>query len=291
MGRRKPAAAFSLFSFQDIVTSVTAILILVMLILSVELVSRRRQQAIADPEVTRRQLAATVEKLESLAVGLRSEVASRREKKPFLTAEVAQRQLERVREECDETRRRLNETRRTQAMVAGLRQKSDDLAKTHADDAERVTRLRQEADDDRQKADRAEEANRKETVRQANRRREVAGRPESGTELVYNPKKGSDYTTWLVELSGAGLTVVLLGGDRREQLGAALVDGSPAVRWIGELRPDRDYCLLLVRPSSSATLEEEFSKRLQDGGIRYGIDLIGEDQTVRDGSKTSPRAS
>lgn len=142
--------------------------------------------------------------------------------------------------------------------------------------------------DDRQQADQIEEANRKETDRQSKRKREIGDTPRSGTELVYNPQANSDRRAWLVELSAAGITAVLLGGDRTEQLGAGITEGSLAASWIDELVPEGDYCLLLVRPSASNSLEAEVSQRLRDADIRYGIDLIGEDQAVRDGSKTSP---
>lgn len=291
MGRRKPAAAFSLFSFQDIVTSVTAILILVMLLLSIELVSRRRQQAASDPNTTRRQMAATAKQLETLAVRMREEVAARRERRPSRSMEAAQRELARVRAECDATQRRLEEIRQTQAAVAVLREQSEALASAHAADADRLAQLMRQVEEDRLQADRGEEANREERERQTVRRREVVDRPRSGTELVYNPQAGSKHRAWLVELSAAGITAVLLGGDRTERLGLTVSDGSAARHWIDELNPDLDYCLLLIRPSCSASLDEEVSTQLRDKGIRHGIDLIGEDQTVRDGTKSAPPPS
>lgn len=291
MGRRKRAAAFSLFSFQDIITSVTAILILVMLLLSIELVSRRRQQAARDPDTTRRQMVATVARLESLTAGLRDEVTARRAKRPVRSREAAQRELTRVREEFEATRRRHDETVETQVTAVRLRKDAEAVAAARAGDVEKVAQLERQVEVDRQQADRVEDANQKEKGRQAKRKSEIADTPRSGTELVYNPQEDSNRRAWLVELSGAGITAVLLGGDRNEKLGVDVSDGSPAARWIDELTPSGDYCLLLLRPSTPSDLDEDMSVRLRDKGIRYGVDLIGEDQTVRDGTKTAPRPS
>jgi len=288
MGRRKPSAAFSLFSFQDIITSVTAILILVMLLLSIELVTRRRQQAATDPDVTRRQMTATAENLESLVAGLRLEVTARRAKRSTRTREQAAREFTRVQAELDATRGHLDETTQTRAAVTRLHAGAQAVASANAANDIRLAQLERQMNDDRQQADQIEEANRKETDRQSKRKREIGDAPRSGTELVYNPQANSDGRAWLVELSAAGITAVLLGGDRTEQLGAGISEGSLAASWIDKLVPDGDYCLLLVRPSASNSLEAEVSQRLRDAGIRYGIDLIGEDQAVRDGSKTSP---
>jgi ABC-type transport system involved in cytochrome bd biosynthesis fused ATPase/permease subunit len=192
MGRRKRAAAFSLFSFQDIITSVTAILILVMLLLSIELVSRRRQQAATDPDTTRRQMAATVAKLESLTAGLRDEVTARRAKRPVRSREAAQRELTRVREEFEATHRRHDETLETQVTVLRLRKDAEAVAAARAGDVEKVAQLERQTEADRQQADRLEDANRKEKDRQAKRKRDIADTPRSGTELVYNPQADSN---------------------------------------------------------------------------------------------------
>jgi hypothetical protein len=90
-------------------------------------------------------------------------------------------------------------------------------------------------------------------------------------------------------LSADGATAVLLGGDRIERLGHDVHTGVAATDWIGALTADGDYCLLLVRPSAPKHLGRLLERRLGDAGIRFGIDLIGEDQTVRDGSRPAPK--
>jgi hypothetical protein len=289
MGRRKPSAAFSLFSFQDIVTSVTAILILVMILLTVELVTRRRQQATSNPDVTRRQLEATVSRLEALVSQTRDAVAARRAQRPHLTPEAAEGELARMLADLNAARRRLAETERTRNAVSHLLATAETRAAASAADAERLAALQRQMEADKAESDRLETDNRKEKERQEKRRREIADTPRSGTELVFNPPADSDRRAWLVELSADGATAVLLGGDRIERLGHDVHTGVAATDWIGALTADGDYCLLLVRPSAPKHLGRLLERRLGDAGIRFGIDLIGEDQTVRDGSRPAPK--
>lgn len=287
MGRRKPTAAFSLFAFQDIITSVSAILILVMLLLTIELVTRRRQQAATDPAASRRQIAATADKLESLVVQLRDDVAERKAQRPTRSLVNAQAERERVQKELEATQRRLGETRRARDAASKHTAEVETEATERADEIQLLTDLETQLETDSREAETLDQANRLEQERQEKRKREIADTPRSGTELVFNPPADSDRRAWLVELSGDGVTVVLLGGDRTERLGRDAAPGSRFGRWLSELTPDGDYCLLLVRPSASDDVEQEVQRGLSDAGIRHGIDLIGEDQTVRDGSKTT----
>ncbi|MCE9629118.1 MAG: hypothetical protein K8S94_00155 [Planctomycetia bacterium] len=290
MGRRKPAAAFSLFSFQDIITSVTAILILVMILLTIELVTRQRHQATNSPDATRRHIDATVTRLESIASRLRNEVAARRAQQTPHTLQEARDVLAATQANLTDARLRLAETQRTRNAVARLLATAEEEAATHAADAERLAKLQRQSDEDCEECDRLESANRTEQERQENRKREIAEKPRSGTELVFNPPADSDRKAWLVELSGDGATVVLLGGNRTQRLGADTDAGSATEGWIAGLKPEGDYCLLLVRPSAAKGLGRDIEQRLNDAGIRFGIDLIGEDQAVRDGSTTKNRA-
>jgi hypothetical protein len=286
MGRRKPAAAFSLFSFQDIITSVTAILILVMILLTIELVTRQRHQATTNPEATRRHIDATATRLESVASRLRDEVAARRAQRTPHTAQEAREVLAAVQADLTAARLRLDETLRTHDAVARLLATAEAEAAAHATFAEQLATYQRQMDEDREESDRLEAANRKEQDRQETRKREIAETPRSGTELVFNPPTDSDRRAWLVELSGDGATVAMLGTDRTERLGHDTDAGSAAEGWVAGLTPEGDYCLLLVRPSATKGLGKEIERRLDDAGIRFGIDLIGEDQTVRDGSRT-----
>ena len=57
MRKRSNKQAFSLFAFQDIITGVTAIILLFTLLLVLELVTRKATQATAAPSASAQQLA------------------------------------------------------------------------------------------------------------------------------------------------------------------------------------------------------------------------------------------
>lgn len=289
MGRRKPAVAFSLFSFQDIITSVSAILILVMLLLTIELVTRRRQQGATDPAESRRQIAASAEKLQALAAELRDEFATRRTQRPGRSLEAARQERERVMAELESVKRRLGETRRMREAAHAHVAAIEADARARVGEIAAIEGLEKQLAEDRREVEQLDEANRIERERQEKRRHEIVDAPRSGTELVFNPPVESDRRAWLVEVSGDGIVVVLLGGDRTERLGGETGPGSRYARWLSELTEDGDYCLLLVRPSVADETEQGVEQALTDAGVRFGIDLIGEDQVVRDGSKLTAR--
>lgn len=290
MRRRKPVAAFSLFSFQDIVTSVTAILILVMLLLSVELVSRRRSQAASDPEAVHRDRAATVEKLDEQVARLREELATRRSQGSSRTRASAERDLAAAREELEASRRHLAESVATREAAARVRAEKEALAEVTAGGVREIARLEQAVADDDARTARMEKANEAESERQDRRRREIADAERAATELVFSTPASSDRRAWLVELSRGGVTVLLLGSGLAQPLGAALGAGSRFGQWCDGLTPQGDYCLVLERPSADDELGKDVQERLRDRGIPFGIDLVGEDQAVRDGSARSDKA-
>lgn len=287
MGRRKHAAAFSLFSFQDIITSVTAILILVMILLTIELVTRRRSEAVDDLGVTSEQIAAASVHLESLAGKLHEEVDARRAGRTIRTLAAARIELARMERELSATSARLTETRRVRDVVSAKARDAEGIAAANAKAAESLASLLTATESDMREAERLEKANAIEKERQEARRSEIGDSPRVGTELVFHPLADSSRRAWLVELSGAGVTAVLLGGDRSERFQPDAEAGSGFPRWVGMLDSMKDYCLLLVRPSATDMLESEVERTLIDAGIRYGIDFIGEEQAVRDGSKSA----
>ncbi|NCY17475.1 MAG: MFS transporter [Actinobacteria bacterium] len=113
---------------------------------------------------------------------------------------------------------------------------------------------------------------------------EIADGERAGTELVFSTPANSDRRAWLVELSRDGITALLLGSGRTERLGVDAGAGSRFATWCGGLTPQGDYCLLLERPSAADQLRTDAEERLKERCVPFGIELVGEEQTVRDGS-------
>jgi regulator of replication initiation timing len=281
--RRRSTAAFSLFSFQDIITSVTAILILLVLILALELVTRRKQAAASDPSVSRAALAEAVSALEAL-VGQLASVVPPDEPRPM---------VRRTRSELERDVRVVEDQARQAAADAELARAVEDRAQslaaaavTRLDDAreirEDVGRMKEEAARVDEEATKLALDNEREADRLAKKQEELVQQPSQGAELVFNAPEDRDTQAWIIEVSSDGLTVVKLGTNKRRQLGADTGPESATANWLSELNPGRDHALILIRPSG-VDIVDDIRESLREAEISFGIDLIGEDQVVRDG--------
>lgn len=281
--RRRAAAAFSLFSFQDIITSVTAILILMVLILALELLTRRQDAAAADTTVSRASLQNAAATLEALVVQLSAVVPS---DNPRPLVMRTRSELERDVRIIEDQAQQAASDAETARVIEG---RAKALAAAAAARLEEVQDVRDEVDRVKEMAAKvAEEAkklsleNEQEADRQAKKLEEIVDEPSPGAELVFNAPDDSGTQAWIVEVSSDGLTVVKLGTNKKQTLGADTGPGSASSAWVLELKPRQDHALILVRPSGVDRVES-IRERLSDAGISFGIDFIGEDQVVRDG--------
>lgn len=278
MEKRRSQAAFSLFSFQDIITSVTAILILIMLLLTLEMISRRRMDAVADPTITRRHLETIIDSLEGLASRLRDDVAKAtqdlvaRKSRAELDADMRKSETE-----LAVASARLTETQRTRTAVALARREADERAAQMESQRDVLAAVAADAERDREEADRLERANQQAHDGEMQRRR-------SGAELVFNPPQQAGRRSWMLVIHGDGIDAFHLGAERQESLGLDTGLGSALARWIEKLDREGDQCLLLLRPSADHELVVHIESALDAVGVPYGMDLVGEEQTVRIGS-------
>jgi len=282
--RNRSRAAFSLFAFQDIITAVTAIMILLVLILTLELITRKHQASAADPKTSRVALTATIASLEKLVGTL---VASVPPDDPRPLARRTKAELERdVRIVEDQAAQAAADAEAAKAVEGRARA----LAAAGIARLQDAEELRKETAAIEQEAARAESEaknialeNERETERLAQRRQELVEQPSPGAELVFNAPQDFDRQAWIVEVSEDGLTVVRLGTNKRQELGGDLEAGSKAAAWAAGLDPASDHALVLVRPSG-VDREDAIRALLGDEDIPFGVDFIGEDQVVRDGT-------
>lgn len=281
--RRRSGPAFSLFSFQDIITSVTAILILFVLILALELVTRRYDEAAADSEMSRSALRQSAEALEGVILRLRDLIPAD-ETMPL--SPKTQGELERdVRILQDQARQAVAAAesaraveQRARALAAEAVVKLQGIQELRGD----INRMREDAAVFNDEAAKLALDNANEADRLAQRREELAEQPSRGAELVFNAPVNSERQAWIVEVSSDGFVVVKLGTNERRVLGSDVGPGSEVGDWVAELDPDRDHALILVRPSGIEG-NADVREMLSDAGVSFGIDFIGEGQVVRDG--------
>ncbi|MBW3599839.1 MAG: hypothetical protein KY475_21530 [Planctomycetes bacterium] len=263
---RRPA--FSLFAFQDIITSVTGVVILTTLLLTLELIQRELASAAHVPPQVHATLSREIEE--------------------------AERELGRMMEEVRRSEQKLADVEavaggRIEATIAQLRQEIvqlRDAASRWNSQEQLLAKQRDQLRAENRQLD-PKQVELAQLQREAVRAREKIEELRNSNRLIYNPVAGSGKTAWLVDLSPERLLVAAVGRTEPPvQLSASASSWqrSNFVRWLADRDPRIDYFVLLVRPDAT-DVYEEVRTILELRNFDLGIDLIGSDATVVDPSK------
>ncbi len=282
MTRKKRNAAFSLFSFQDIITAVTAILILILLIMTLSLIRQKENRAASSGSTARnaiRKLASDLlrernrllEETQKLKQNksiqrsrneLESEITSKREKLNQLQSEYdAVEKIKRVNKRIEnQLQKKINSLTEQFDQLKLIKSETDDLKKQVIDIKQRnlLERERQKNQKDRAL---------------------IEGRP-IGDILTFNTSNKNGLQPWLLNINSDGLTAHQIGTKNPISLGND-AKSKEFGRWLSSRDRTRDHCLILVRPSGITSLPA-IRERLEIAGIPFGIDLVAEDAFVRD---------
>lgn len=264
-GRSGPAV--SLFAFQDIITCVSGIIIVMVLILALELIERPQLASGATSEDQR----------------IHEAIASAEERLRELTAG-SQESDELIRDLTSASPVQLHQDiALAQATLAALRRELDEQAAKSGKLATASVGLaaeRQEREKESDALDRAARINR-ELERQL-QRESRQNRP------VYALPRGTTKSGWLVVLESRQVTVAPLGQSARPMHFArkpgSLFGGSAARQFLGWLRQQpsaNSYFLVLIRPNAVAEFDE-IETALTAGGYSFGFDVVGQDQLLID---------
>jgi hypothetical protein len=277
--RARRQAAVSLFAFQDIITSVTAIMILFVLILTLELVSRsQRLGTKAEDRRVARELRAAVDALRSQAESLRGDQEAAAQA-ALRAAGLSTTEIRRRQDEADRATHLLAEENAllaAQARTALAEQRSAESslgAQTLADAGDRAAHAT--AMD--QRAAEMEKANHRERGRQESCR-EVAVLPAAAT-LVFNPDPESSRQPVLVDVSAHGLAVLDQAGSTRRYDWSSIRPSTDFARWLSGLDADSQYVVILLRPSA-IDRDDLVRKAVTDAGLNVGLELVGESTQV-----------
>src|SRR5690606_22558959 len=234
MARRKPhRPVFSLFSFQDIITSVTGVILLTTLLLTLSLV----QQALTAP-TSAPQVDASIER----------------------EIEAAEQELRQLTQELQRNQRRLEDLETVAAggietTVEALEQEVERLQKTWS----RLTAQEQAIQTEKEKLQLENQKLEPQREELAQLRRDAAAtraKIESlrkANRLIYNPAVGSNKTAWLIDLSAERMLVAQLGRKappERFTPPSTLGRMPEFERWLKRRDPRTDYFVLLVRPDA-----------------------------------------
>ena len=283
MSRRRRASgpAISLFSFQDIITSVTAILILLVLILTLELISRVSDRGVAsEHRQIASQLRASLTRLRKQAEGLRHTVTDNR-----------QESLERAGFSHLETTRRIEaaerDLRESEAEIRKLDGKKQDArAELRAAERDLVDAGEPQGDAIQEQSAAIEEraieietSNASEEQRQESQQRKQANPSGAGT-LVFNPDPDSTRRPSLIELSADGVVVLPAGKSEARRFGWGLLGPRTAfLNWLDGIDKQRHYVVIILRPSGLPRYDA-VREAVRGKGIDLGVELVGEDMQV-----------
>jgi len=273
MSRRgRETVAFSLFSFQDIIMSVTGIMILVTLILALELIQYKEtsqdqrtrelvhslQDAVADAQQWQEAVLRNQARMKELQDSL-SRGATR-------LSELAGIDLRRLRDE-----------------VADLEQQNENLDR-ELTDLERQSREaeRQEEETKRLQEELAEgEPALEQLIEEIQQKRESLEELKKSKRVIYNRSPGDEKTPWLVEITDAELIAAEAGMSGRPQTFSEV----PAFAvWLAQRDPNAEYFVLLVKPEGIAKYAAA-RQVLRRGGFDMGYDLLAADQEAIDPEK------
>lgn len=256
--RRQQGSPLSLFSFQDIITSVTGIMTLITLLLALELSQRKPIEPAADTTAT--------------TVALQSK-------------------QEDLRREIEELRQRFERQRETLGSIAGIsvekiqlerelleqarRESQADLA----NDQRELARQQKELDRLQQKtpAQQAQEQELREKQKQLDQDRKKLKDLEDSQRVIFRPGSNATTKVWLVDLRA---TVCLIAPLNQQEAIQVLEAGSET-ELIGKFKSwlaaepgrRREQMVLFARPNAKK-IADALQKYFQSQGIVFGLDLL-----------------
>ena len=275
MNRRRSSQAFSLFAFQDIITSVTAIVLLFTLLLVLALVSRKSLEASAVTSSTAAELASLAEEMgQQELAGLGSLESAETVDQALTIAESLK-----------------------QAIEQSISEVEKELLRVQSQQKKVLAQLMEERDELRRELDRRRDVNaaRRQTV--ASQRRSAAlgieisrlGRevdalekqaevPQGPPVVRFRDSTGTLNGSWLVILGQGRITATQVTSNETVSWGSGSAVAGFS-RWIQGKKGEVRHCVVLVRPSGLRWFGE-VAELIQENGIAIGKEVIGEHQKV-----------
>jgi hypothetical protein len=261
--RSRDAPPITLFSFQDIVTSVVGTIILVTLMLILELLHRRLSPG---PEGAAASVAA-----------LRHAIGDEEKDIQDLQAQLG-RKGEWVQELAQSSPEQLSRDRVVvQRQMESLATELNLLTRQHKrirDEEAKLQALELERESDRRTLARLQAT--------ARTLHDQLGRIRREDYLVYNPSAGTGKRAWLVDVSAERFAISPLGhaGENltfEERVVARRI--AAFSNWARERSPNEEYFVLLIRPTA-VTSFGVLRTNLERMGFDIGFDVVGAKQTV-----------
>jgi hypothetical protein len=274
---RSTGAAISLFSFQDIITSVTAIMILLVLILTLELVSRSSQRGVAvEDRRVAREFRESVRSMEQHVQSLREELVGLQTRANASASFSATDTRQRAR---DATVRADRLAEEIAILEASLRTATSERRQSEADLLAAGPTSADESPDHIEALERrvAEIETTNSAERQRQRDSAESGAADgSPPTLIFNVPPGDSLEPRLLEVSADGLVALAAdAGEHRRFRGP----GREFDRWLASLDSAREYVVIVLRPTG-VKVYQDVVDAIEAAGISVGAELVGESMTV-----------
>jgi len=267
--------AVSLFAFQDIITGITAIVLLITLLLMIELIARKTfsQLQSVSPETI-----GLLDVVEEMACNEPFSVTKLSNSLNTKTTESEVKQRVQILEEnikelkvrkkdsletLEDTRQQLSSIRSIHQDELSKKKQTDELVRRIQKNQSRLNKLQSES----------------QALSNKKAKLEVtAGAPAGPPILSFYNIEGNSKKSWLLILSEERIVINSLIG-KKEFTWADKSSTRQFARWINRNRSNVEHCVVLVRPSG-ITKYEDIWKILTKENIPIGTEAIGETQNV-----------
>lgn len=257
MRRRRSGSPFSLFSFQDAITSVCGVIVLITLLMALDL-TRRATEETAPSAVARERVEETERRIEELRNNL-SSVQATLDATAHIDEAALGMTIEEALAELEAARERLEATRAENAKIDERLEALAAVEERFAGQEARLKALEEQAKEAREEAEK--------TVAQA---------VDSERSVLYRYPENVGEIPHYVDISGAKIVVHTERGE-----GEVKTFDTPFsfTKWANTRPSSKEYFVLIVRPSGAEAFDF-IESELDSNGYRYGIDLVGESREL-----------
>ena len=264
MGRRQRSTPFSLFSFQDIITSVTGILIMIMLILCLTLFKSESEETTEETvdleevqkQVDEKQLELqkmqaelkSVEKISTLAATLSPEEVREKLKTNDRKSKKIEEDISKLSASADQTKQDLNSSETAFAETETIRKKLEQLENT----AKKAT-------------------SELEKLKKSNR-------------IAFSFTDADNVDAWVLDLNGQKTATALANKKMKPKKFDSKYESiriEEIVKWAKTLNPRDTYIVFMVR-SANVRAYKAIRAELEPKGFKFGVNLLGKDVQVLD---------
>lgn len=260
MSRRKGFAGVSFFSFQDIVTSVLGIFMLIMMILVVEFIEKQKKAGSASKKGIDKQLLASLDELRDHNQALEIQI---RETKDISNNEMNSFQIaELTKELSSEIEFVRNQLRITNEQNRQLEEAVAELQK----DATTLAELSAKKDTERNELRHIDE--------QLKKLRSTAQKFKDEDSLVFRQSQTSGRSIVVVDFKPSGIEVLRMAIGQREKLANHSIKNFSD--WLRKQDIRSSHYLFFVRPGAADEFQDlnDYAKK---AGYSYGFDAVPAD--------------